>query len=572
MSHRLLEKNVNDRHVQKTVADGASQGERASLKALRKETEFRSRLIGGLQVAGATVILVTRLLYGPPWTDSWPFWIVGAIALALGFAYLLVALNDIWTKPPLSWLLGRMNHNLVEQNDAVIQIGFAMMIVDCFLVGVLLILSGGFFHSSYSPLLFAVFTISITLRLPRKKIAAVFLTALGVAIATILIWEFVPEFRVDLIADREQGHRGALALTFSATLILTIVGGFEALRNPVPERQISAAFHRLKGTIKEDAHMRPALRNGMRAIMDDVGRRSSGLMLGRVHDFRTIIEQAIILMYPHQHHERGSGTSQKRRASKDPCAEIAYLTFAAHWLDDLFDDRIWTGVEHLSYKCDLPELIRGSRHLRRIRRSMLRRTRSTQHIVDRAIHRLWLAASMQHRENEKDFPDLLDRYVKVVMDDSMSEELTEAYARMKANPDHHIIIWGTAKNILDLFDSCGPEFDSTCSEIYSIFYTPFLIYQNAAQERDIEEWSEVFRANVIRHDDLFSQDVADRLHMCITVFEESIETLRKQSEVVLDGRRRQLWALMGLYGHTLPRSLQAEYERLVDESKLWVPS
>lgn len=541
--------------------------ESASLNDLREETKFRSRLIGGLQVSGAAVILIARLVYGPPWDASWPFWTVGAIALLLGVVYLLIALNEVWTRPPLSWLLGRMNDNLVEQNEAVTQIGFGMMIVDCLLCGILLIVSGGLLHSTYSPLLFAVLTIAITLRLPRKKVGAVFLTAIGVAIATILVWKFAPELGINLLEGRPpKDHLWPLVLNLSATVILTLVGAAEVIRNPIPEREIGEAFNRLGKTVKQDTHMRPALRKGMRAFMDDVGQRSTGIMLGQVHDFRTILEQAIVLMYPHQHHQQGS---------KDPCAEIAYLTFAAHWLDDLFDGRIWTGIENLRYDCDLRELIQESRHVKRIRRSMLRRTRSSSAIVDRAIHRLWLAASMQHRKYEGDFPGVLERYLAVVTSGAISPEVKQTYARMKEDPDQHIIIWGTAKNVLDLFDSCGPEFDATCSEIYSIFYTPFLIYQNAELEREVEQWSPAFRDKVIRSDgrgDLHTQDVIDRLRTCVTVFEQSSGTLAKQSEFVLEGRRRQLSALLELYGGPLPDSLRAEYKRLVGDDTVWLPS
>lgn len=166
----------------------------------------------------------------------------------------------------------------------------------------------------------------------------------------------------------------------------------------------------------------------------------------------------------------------------------------------------------------------------------------------------------------------MGRYVEVVCEGLVDEHCIQVYEDFLQNESAWVIAWGSAKNVLDLFDGCFNDVNAECSEAYSVLYTPILICHNMEQEAIAEKFSptfieKVFDVECLRNDE---EKAVKQLGAALDVFEKFGVTLRdRQSPEVLKGRRRQLRALLDLYGQPLPKPIYDRYEQLYADESMW---
>lgn len=382
---------------------------------LIQETRERAILMAALQIMGATCIMGTRALYWGPWSShALLFFGVGAIAMFMGLFFLFLGFEQAWNSRFLAFFFNTpLDKNPVEKADVIASLCYYMVIIDCVLCGILIIFSRGFFGSFYSPLLLGVASTSLALRLPTRYLIRLFIFALLVATASELIWQYrsfvqsIVKIDLDSFLPLERGshHQNALLLTTIVTISLTVLGGKEHFFDHIPKIAIADAKDRLKTHAPASELYNGPIEKGIRLFARDARRSSRNPMLSCVHPLSTIIEQSIILMYPYDQHLLSNSDKRLKQSSERACANIVYLAFAAHWIDDFFDHKL---IDRKPIFTETAAQILGkSRHLKRLRKAIIRRAGDTlfnlncdvETRVDRALLRIILGGLIQHCES-----------------------------------------------------------------------------------------------------------------------------------------------------------------------------
>src|SRR5437016_10301134 len=339
--------------------------ETSSVKQLQKETIYRSKVIGTLQTVGAGSVFASRLCYAHPFPADVLIWSLATIALVLGVIFLIAANFRLFAKPVAAWPLLRqeLNDNPVEESGVITSFGVGMMIFDAVACAVFVTFSGGLFQSVFSPLLLAIFSTALTLRLPRRALLKVIVAAICSVSAALATYELTDHFQflTPIRLSTEMLHRGhyklALGINLLAAGALTLVGGIEWMRNPIPSHLFERSLGKFGDFVSNQWGQKDALRKGIKMFAADVGRRPTEATFSQVHELGAIIDQAVILNLPYQNHD-----SVATRRS------IAYLTFAAHWIDDFFD-KLFDGLDEIPWRDETTDMIlKHCRHLDQLRK------------------------------------------------------------------------------------------------------------------------------------------------------------------------------------------------------------
>lgn len=528
---------------------------------LASETRKRSQIIALLQIGGSATVLAAIGLHGhelPQW--PWSAAMAG-FALALGVGFLLVANAKGFASRFLSWFFGgQLNRNQIEVDEVVTSLGFAMMLIDLVLCGAVICLTGGISTSYYTPLLLSIPGAAFTLRLPKRKL----LITIGMTIAVALTsWDDLPfasRYRLSL-ADLPPSWSYSWVLTSVLSVVLTLFGGLQSLRTRLPEGSIDSSFRKLQDWVVNRGDMEKALRVGIRRFMADAWRDQRLLTISRVHDVETVVSHSILVMLPHG-----------ARQDWNSASRAAYLLCAAHWIDDFFDGKLLDGIDHLNVeKLEMRFVVEQCRHLRRIYRSLKRRLPEAHHArVDRGFTRILIGGNIQHREGEAEIAELFEHFVKRISD-GVDDRLKEVYQAILRQPDQWIVLWGSAKSALELFDGIHQpeEWDLTLSELYSILYGPIFVCQDLDAEAIEEGFSLAFRRRVVDPAEFESPSPAleERLVKSLDIFESRYDLWANEEPKVVSARRRQLEALLHMHGESLPARLMARYESVAERLK-----
>ena len=419
-------------------------------------------------------------------------------------------------------------------------------------------------ESAYTPLLFAIVSISIALRLPRKSIIRITL----IVLASALISYFLPPKYFSSASTFLLEHGTKVwpwFITGTAALALTLGGALEHFRLRIPKDELQEVLENLsaEGILHKGAAKHAMLR-GAKRFMHDIGEQDfQNTCVSKVHDFKTILYQSVILLYPHQ--EPKSSDSTRRIAPG-----IMYAILAVHWIDDFFDAEIYDGVGDLEYHKKLADSLAGSVHLRRVVRALKHRTRVSavgKSIIDDGLRRLILGGLMQHAVDGETIGEMTKTVARLAIGKDSDPRIASIYGNLIKNEDSWVIIWGTSKNVCEIFDCLGKNFDRSASEIYTILYVPFAIYLNLEEERREEKMSPAFETIVLRSN--HSNHLANRLIECIAIFENNLAVIQAENQTRLSGRRRQLRSLLSLYKERLPAVLSEKYQDICDNDSHW---
>jgi hypothetical protein len=622
----------------------------SAISRMKQETNHRINTLIVLQIVGAVALGVSTFVY------------LGSIILKQGcptwalFAGLLVAIagaGAIWLQSRKHSLSiehssrGLTWESPVDVNHWVTTLACRLMIIYAVVLATLVTMTGGLFQSSFAPLLVAVLSTGIMLRLPRSALIITFLLLLFVIVLSFCFYAFAgSQSWFQTIGERRIGtehYRSATTINLIAAQLLTLIGASDWLKDPVLQDLGDETCDLLGSIIVNRVEHNEAIVHGLTLFKRDAATTVPSCNLSIVHEPSAIFEQAIILNIPYS----GQELRQTRGA-------IVYMTFATHWIDDYFDGCYPGFREMTPQSMDVwSDVFDNSADIRPLRRKMLRRLgicpswcsdiafllgenrffvdRSNRRIIalacclgifcrkdvprsvrkklpllrgswdgaqlphpdsrlgamKRGFHRIVLAAALQQMRDRGAVMVTLQKYVTVVTDGygetPLEKAIAEFYATLMGNRDMWVIIWGTAKTVLELFDCQSPTFDSPSSEVYSILFAPFMIYQNLADELFNEAISVPFKDEVLKipssvntlkdvtkwmnqteaHDSL-----SCRLLPCVDFFEKNYALLGEPLALRLN-RKPQLGALMEIYGNKLPSNLRQAYDRLLSQDKYW---
>jgi len=284
-----------------------------------------------------------------------------------------------------------------------------------------------------------------------------------------------------------------------------------------------------------------------------------------VHDRETIGQQAIILALPYWKSEAQKTASRLRITRR-----IAFLTYAAHWIDDHFDP-----TKDCPRSPKLKDLIRNATpfkiiqedpRLQALLRAMQKRTtRNRQKFVERAVLRIIYGGLIQNAETDDRLRRLFADYVKLVSDDLCSE-IRDEYTKLQASP-HPMIVWITTKVVLELLDACGEEFSLDRSEFFNLLYGPILHYQDNAEEIIREGFGSGLGADV-RQSLPTNSELVSLATDCIGLTPKVFGG----ATILPESRRLQLECLLKAFGGTLPDEVRQAYSPFLVNSSPLTPT
>jgi hypothetical protein len=577
--------------------------------SLKLETHSRILLILYLQVGGAIAVAVSHLVYSDPLPYDRTVWVLDVLAFILGCVFLAISYQAAWKGLPSAFLKwARIDPNPVEINELVISACAVLISVDAILGGILVMLTGGIFHSIFSPLLLAVVGIAFTFHLPRPTLFKTFLTIVVVVVVSHVVYEM--SNRLYWVPSPVGNYKSAIITNTICATILTIAAGAEDLFNRVPMQLLEGVCDRLGRFVRFRAADRDAIAFGMRKFTWDVSRRSTSANLSRVHDLETVVEQCFVLNLPYT----DAGLQDTR-------CWISYMTFMSHWIDDFFD-HLYAGIGEIRYSdADVKEAFCKSRHLSRLRRDIRRRLSIDSSLPDRVMHlfesryadngalrpriknvwhpvqdqassrrgmmvdrglmRVILSGILQRNRDGGSTRGIINRLaIEVIAAPELDGRISEFYSTMAGNAKQWVIIWGSSKGVMEIFDCLSPDFNPTTSELYSLLYTPLMVFQNLSAEAQQEEMSFAFRKAVLLGEESTDECAVPsstdplvlgaRLQDCLTFFQVNRELLNESVER-RQGRKAQLSATLCLYGKELPEALQQAYRDILNDVSIWGP-
>jgi hypothetical protein len=566
----------------------------SSLTSLERQTRFRSVIIAFMQIGGGSSVILSMLAYGPGLPRT-PALIVASVALAMGIGFLVLAAFR-WLTGPFAriLMLHKLDNNAVEEGEVVIYLCCCMMLIDAALSVGLVTATGGIFQSVFSPLPLAICTTSFTLRLAPRQLWKVVIFTISILIVGELFrrnWNLIPIEPLPLL--QPGNFELAIAINLLASTLISVAGGIT--RDPLPINAMERALARVSDTmaITDRSIHRRALQRALRKFAGDISKSPGAATLSMVHDSETIFEQAIILAIPYDNPDEES----VREA-------IAYLTLMAHWIDDLFDG-LYKNMSALGGKnCTTERIVEHCWHLKRcvdatkfrmglarpIQRWLNWRQRFMTDDVDailaepptrsgkscrplkvreallnRSIWRIAMAGMIQRCEDQAGIKDLIVRYVEVTTE-GLHEPLVRAYTTMREDKNQWVVIWASAKCVLEMFDCTAKHINISCSELYSLLFAPFIVVQNLDVEIMREDFGKPFQSNIFN---LSVPLETKQFVACTKLFRDNIELLQMEDPRIRTGRTQQLKALYALLGHKLGENLRHEYQELLNDHELF---
>jgi hypothetical protein len=580
---------------------------------LAAKARTRSWIISVMQIVGAISILVSARFYGTPLLDRSSVWIVFWIALGFGIGFLFLSLGQWFTSPVARALLlspSNLDRNIVERSEVISTFCYRMMILDALLSVGLVTLTGGLFRSVYSPLPLAICSTAFTLRLPRRALLkTVGLTILFIALGE-SIYQHWAHLRLDKLLSIEKNwllpgegnYESAVSVNLLAATGIAILGGL--FPDELPTVAITRSVERLKGFLGYEARYQDAIANALRRFSYDLNSDPAAVSVSAVHESDALFTQAVILNFPYE----GPDQHEMREA-------IAYLTFAAHRVDDLADHILSDVNRYPVATCRPADFEGSSRNLNNLIDRMLLRFGQPQTLrqrifsafcyrfilpesgqnernvtysrerkmcffrcysqpitgrvglIYRALFRVELAAMIQRCQRDEEVLELLNRYVAVLGEVELHPTIVAWYQESLRDPNRWVTVWATAKCVLEMFDCVSNEFDLDASEVYTVLFSPFLVFQNADVESAFERAGAPFRRLVFDYSQ--KAEASKAFLQCAALFKQSADLLARETDHVRAGRRKQLRSLLDVFGHKLSDNLREAYVQIATDASLW---
>lgn len=557
-----------------------------------------SILVTVTQLFGAGSIEFYHLLKTPPQTENFLFWsFIGALigTIVPWIFWYDEIIKSVKTRLGYEEKSEDYLHDLIRKVRLQRAI-LGLIIMDTLIVFIVMLFTGGPGRSIYDPLLATIPVIALILKQPWQTIKyALYLQGFWgfLAIEYILSLTGIPDFTQSLGSLIYQSHQDTnfyIAL-FAVVGISAMISFLDAKyvhklypKSPCPSKKEVLS---LNGYISENNSglmlsnsAKLYLKKGRKVIKKAA--RDWGLFINwlgvsaynasRVHELDNIFTQSVILSLPYWTHDY----NYSFRTSKKITKTIAFLTFAAHWIDDLFDD-----IQFNWDTQDLRSEVKSIGNMEQLKNKvpilkfvvdkMKKQVPIERKVyIERAVYRIILGGLIQNADSDEHISKFISEYTRQV-DLNITSDLIKVplLDLRKKRPN---IEWVTSKTVMELLHCCEDDFDSNISEAYNMLYAPILYYQDIEQEIDKENFSKSFKSKLPGESDMES----DMLCM-INIYENFIHSYYKENKNgvkqqveqphVHRARMKQLGALLHVYGDTLPCALKRKYDAIIAASK-----
>jgi hypothetical protein len=395
--------------------------------------------------------------------------------VALGLAMLLLVLC-CWYNSLINVVYGQITQDpepfvsRVKESTRktrIVTVTLALVVVDTLLLGTLILLTGGLGRSPLDPLLPVIPTIAIILRLPGRTVKLAITMQLLFTALLFFHW-FVEahqwlshrHFWLRLVYDAHKDNKFVLAFTVVAagSVGLSILEYYITHGWPPLVIGIGAVVRSVGGSVPGLKERLSAVRQG---ALDWIGWLDlQGLPrkdFSIVHDDRNVARQAVILSLPYW---CGEATGEER---KRITRRIAFLTYAAHWIDDHFDPitiNLPDPDEELRQSlqtCGPDDLLNSEPRLQQLLRRMKKLApKDQQEYIQRAVLRVFYGALIQNAATEERLTQLLNDYVDYVLR-VLPNNFRQAYSDILTS-SRKLSLLATTKVVIELLDCCASGF------------------------------------------------------------------------------------------------------------------
>lgn len=454
-----------------------------------------------------------------------------------------------------------------------LKVTLALVVMDTAILAFLIVLTGGFGHSPLDPLLPAIPIIAIIIRQPGRHIKL----TLGLQVI-ILVGPVVHHllhvkgilhpgildgsYRADV---QEPNFIYAFVVVASGALGLSLIELYLTHGYSAPVR----AYHYVKCApeVSQEANckkLKGILVHGVKRWviwLELQGLPTQGT--STVHDEVHVAQQAEILSLPHWL-EGADRAREARRITRN----IAFLTHAAHFIDDHFDPLRLRCLMH-----GLPEAIesgdpakvlacekRVQNLLRRMEKLAPKERRS---YINRAVLRVVYGGLIQNAPDAETRDARLTDYVGFIcLDSALASEIKGRYRALLSA--QKLSLWVTTKVVIELLDCCGPGFSPSVSEFFNLLYGPMLYFADREGEVEREGFGDAFGKS---RDDVIKnlpneKDMGELIRMC----QELVPTVFPQG-VLPASRQAQLRHLREVYQEKLPRVIYTAYNSFLEPTE-----
>ena len=436
-----------------------------------------------------------------------------------------------------------------------------LVIADACFLAVLIVISGGPGHSSLDPLLPIVPIIAIILRQPTRTVVWAlgleFLIALGLSIHWFSHVLYIPhkDISPDWIYNShdDENYPLAFAIVAAGSVALSGLEYYFSHARPKLKKGIRTSLRQLTD-LNNVQDMRRPIKKGTKIWIKWLMHRGlPPIDLSLVHNEQDIIKQIAILSIPYWH--------PKNSLSKRITRHITFLAFAAHWIDDHFDalSKYCPNKELYDYilssnPTDIMNSVqpRLNELVRRMERLADPNHKAQ---VERAVMRIIYGGLIQNAPTEKRCKELLQEYAEYISE-GLCEPLRKTYAQIIVS-EQPLSIWVTSKVVMELLDSCSPNFSIDRAEFYNLLYGPILYFQDRLKEIDMEKFGAAFG---LTPDDIVAHlpNTDDMIFLVETCSRLMPQILG--DHILPPARQKQLNVLLNTYRTDLPTKLFDAYD------------
>jgi hypothetical protein len=177
--------------------------------------------------------------------------------------------------------------------------------------------------------------------------------------------------------------------------------------------------------------------------------------------------------------------------------------------------------------------------------------------VERAVIRIVFGGLIQNAPTPQRREALLTDYRDYVCRD-VSPTIREAYDDLMNT--NRLLIWVTAKVVMELLDSCAENFSRDEAEFFNLFYGPVLYYHNWKKEIAVETQGRSFgeTATTVRKRLPTKENMASVIERCELLLPSIFGEKKLPRE-----RQAQLRLLLDLYETHLPPEIVGLYQRFL---------
>lgn len=446
--------------------------------------------------------------------------------------------------------------------------------------------TGGLGHSPLDPLLPMIPIIAIILRQPRKTVMwAVWLQILSTPIIVLHRWAHLnnvalwhPSWVDSNVYHSENDPHFLLAFSIVAIgAIVLSVSEYNITHNSsLLLRNFRSLKPELKSVVPQSANLLRLIKRGAKSWVHWLELHMFPPEdLSKVHDPSVVALQAIILSLPYWESKAQPGRSGSL-ARNYLVKDIAFLTYAAHWIDDQFDplrapgDELYHAFQTQS-PCEVcPEDGRMKELIRRmtlktpyerlqqlLAHKILGVPGSRQDYIERAVTRIIFGGYIQNAATPERLQMLLSNYVAFISE-GLGPEIQQYYANMVAS-GRLIPIWVTTKVVIELWDNRIEGFTLDKAEFFNLLYGPILFYQDIDREQEQEHFGGGFGKPAEQGLPTLSELLA-MINFCA-------ELEKKLFPIGLpQDRHMQLEILRGMYRNALPPEICSAYDRFLQKT------